>query len=368
MSISLNHFEIEYQIVASTEKEAREKAEKASVEQSVEMPLSSVPNVAHSSVPDVLSVTKLTGSVWKTTVSFPFSIIGDDIVQFLNVLYGNISLYSDIKVTDISNNILQSLCEGPTFGIDGIRNMIGIDSRPLSCTALKPIGLSPKELASRAALFAKGGIDIIKDDHGLANQSSARFSERTKACADAIRKVTDKTGKQTLYFPNITASPLSIPERVEKALEHGAHGVLICPQLTGLSIISDIRRKYSCPIITHPSFSGSYISHKTCGMSMSLYFGKIWRALGADAVIFPNPGGRFSFSEEETSHLHRTLTDEIFPFKTTFPVPAGGIQLNSVKDFKKLYGNNTIFLIGGSLYEHPDGIEKAAKTFQNALI
>ena len=368
MSISLNRFEIEYQIVASTEKEAREKAEKASVEQSVEMPLSSVPSVAHSSVPDVLSVTKLTGSVWKTTVSFSFSIIGDDIVQFLNVLYGNISLYSDIKVTDISNNILQSLCEGPAFGIDGIRNMIGIGSRPLSCTALKPIGLSAIELASRAALFAKGGIDIIKDDHGLANQSSARFSERTKACADAIRKVTDKTGKQTLYFPNITATALTALERVEMALELGAHGVLICPQLTGLSVISDIRKKYSCPIITHPSFSGSYISHKTCGMSMSLYFGKIWRALGADAVIFPNPGGRFNFTRQECSHLHKTLTDQSFPFNTSFPIPAGGIQLDSVRDFKELYGNNTIFLIGGSLYEHPDGIEIATKIFLETLV
>jgi ribulose 1,5-bisphosphate carboxylase large subunit-like protein len=66
--------------------------------------------------------------------------------------------------------------------------------------------------------------------------------------------------------------------------------------------------------------------------------------------------------------LHKTLTNNKFPFKTTFPVPAGGIQLSSVEDYKHLYGNETIFLIGGSLYEHPDGLEKATRIFQEALI
>jgi ribulose-bisphosphate carboxylase large chain len=101
---------------------------------------------------------------------------------------------------------------------------------------------------------------------------------------------------------------------------------------------------------------------------MSLYYGKIWRSLGADAVIFPNPGGRFPFSRNECVELHNTLTDKTFPFQPAFPVPAGGIQLSSVEDFKHLYGNETIFLIGGSLYEHPDGIETATRIFQETLI
>jgi len=34
------------------------------------------------------------------------------------------------------------------------------------------MGLTNKELAELASKFALGGIDIIKDDHGLANQNS----------------------------------------------------------------------------------------------------------------------------------------------------------------------------------------------------
>ena len=363
-----SRFDIVYQIAASSTKEAREKAEKASVEQSVEMPVSAVPEQARTSLPELRSITEMNSGLWKITVSFPTSLIGNDIVQFLNILYGNISLYSDIKVIDVSDSVFESLFKGPAYGVDGIRKMAGAYNRPLSCTVLKPIGLSPDDLASRAAAFAENGIDVIKDDHGLTNQPSAGFKERTKACAAAIKKAADKAGSQTLYFPNITTTPHIAMERAEMAMEIGAHGVLLCPQLTGITLISEIREKFGCPIMVHPSFSGSFVSHKTSGISMSLYYGKIWRALGADAVIFPNPGGRFHFSRDECSNLHDTLTNGAFPFKTSFPIPAGGVQLDSVQDFKKLYGNNTIFLIGGSLYEHPDGIEKATQIFQKSLL
>lgn len=368
MGFTQTHFDVIYHIAASSYDKAREKAEKVSVEQSVEMPVSAIPEQASASLPEVRSVTKADDQLWRSVIAYPVSLIGDDIIQFLNILYGNISLYSDIKVIDVSNHIFESLFDGPAFGINGIREMVSVLERPLSCTALKPIGLSPDGLATRATAFAQSGIDIIKDDHGLANQHSAYFEERVKACAGAILQSADKTGKRTLYFPNVTASPLVAMERVEMALELGASGILICPQLTGLSLISDIRDRFGCPIMAHPSFSGSFVSHKTSGISMSLYYGKIWRALGADAVIFPNPGGRFHFTRDECTELHNTLTNNDFPFGTSFPVPAGGIQLDSIQDFKKMYGNETIFLVGGSLYEHPDGIEQASHTFQNLLL
>lgn len=365
-----SHFDIHYQIAASSNAEAWEKAEKASVEQSVEMPINAVPEQSRLSLPNVVSVTELGKGLWDTVISFPTTLIGDedDIVQFMNILYGNISLYSDIKVVDVSNQIFDFLFAGPAHGIEGIRKMAGVFDRPLSCTALKPVGLSSDEFASRAAAFAENGIDLIKDDHGLTNQQTARFEDRTRACVYAVQKAAEKTGKQTLYFPNITAAPQVALSRVEMALEMGAHGVLVCPQLTGLSLVSDIRKNFNCPIMAHPSFSGSYISHKRSGISMSLFYGKIWRALGADAVIFPNPGGRFEFTRAQCADLHNTLINTEFPFRTSFPVPAGGIQLDSVQSFRELYGKETVFLIGGSLYEHPGGIDKATQIFQKALL
>jgi ribulose-bisphosphate carboxylase large chain len=59
---------------------------------------------------------------------------------------------------------------GPRFGAAGLREVLGVPRGPLLCTALKPMGSTVAALAEMAYAFAKGGIDIIKDDHGLANQ------------------------------------------------------------------------------------------------------------------------------------------------------------------------------------------------------
>ncbi len=60
---------------------------------------------------------------------------------------------------------------GPRHGIDGLRRRAGAFGRALTCSALKPQGLPPARLAELAEQFARGGIDFIKDDHGLADQT-----------------------------------------------------------------------------------------------------------------------------------------------------------------------------------------------------
>lgn len=361
-------FEVVYHLIAQTKEIAASTAERIRVEQSVEMPLSALPTQAECSLPNIQSVKQQTETRWEVTLSFPYNIIGEDIIQFLNVLYGNISLYNNIKIVDVSSNILQRLFDGPTFGIEGIRKLLHVYNRPLSCTALKPVGLSPSQFAERAYNFSLGGIDIIKDDHGLANQDSADFQQRISACIQAIKKANDKSGSKTLYFPNITAGTEQLKRNFDLAIEKGADGVLISPQLTGLSTLKDLSSQKVCPIMAHPAFSGSFISQPDSGFSLQLYYGKLWRALGADAVIFPNTGGRFPFSYNQCQSLHNTLTSKIKTFKTSFPVPAGGIQLDSIDKWIKEYGLQTIFLIGGSLYTQPGGILDASKTFKSILI
>ena len=94
---------------------------------------------------------------------------------------------------------------GPRFGRDGLRERLGVPTRPLLCTALKPLGLSPEGLAELAYRFALGGIDIIKDDHGLADQNFARFRDRVQRCAEAVARANRETGGRSIYVPNVTA-------------------------------------------------------------------------------------------------------------------------------------------------------------------
>ena len=58
----------------------------------------------------------------------------------------------------------------PRHGVEGLRSLCAVSSRrPLSCVAVKPLGSSAAELADRCGGLALGGIDIVKDDHGIAD-------------------------------------------------------------------------------------------------------------------------------------------------------------------------------------------------------
>ena len=94
---------------------------------------------------------------------------------------------------------------GPRFGRAGIRALLDVADRPLLGTALKPMGLSAADLADLAYQLALGGVDIIKEDHGLTDQPFAPFDERVPRCAEAVALANRQTGYRCLYVPNITA-------------------------------------------------------------------------------------------------------------------------------------------------------------------
>ena len=296
--------------------------------------------------------------------------MGDDISQFLNLLYGNISLQPGIRIIAADWSALTpGLFSGSSFGIKAIRDLYQIENRPLSATALKPLGSSANELAELAYEFTLGGIDIIKDDHGIANQEFAPFAERVKACVDAVKQAVQENGSRSYYYPNITAFASDAITRYQQAADLGADGVLICPHIVGLETMHRLaRRDEPLPIIAHPSFSGSLTMDDSKGLSPSFLYGQLWRALGADFVIYPNKGGRFLFSGAKCRAINNAASDRHSPFSRIFPMPAGGIKLENVDRWIADYGEDVAFLIGGSLYKHPKGIRVASKELHQKLL
>lgn len=361
-------FSVTYQIQSKSEKEAHQISAALAVEQSVEMPVETVPSHLSKNIGSVESVSQISDTAWKAVIQFSTSLVDDDPTQFLNILFGNSSLQPGIKVLDIEREYLSKICNGPVHGIDQFRKKIGIEKRPLSCTALKPIGLKPGELAERAYQFTRGGIDMIKDDHGIANQSSANFKARVQSVVRAVRKGEQISGKKTAYFPNITGSAAEVIDRYMQAVELGADGVLISPQLTGLTQMHQLATSnMPLPIMAHPAFSGNFVNHPTGGFLPEIYYGLLWRAFGADFVIYPNARGRFSFSEDTCKAINNECRDSRLNLKTSFPTPGGGIDRDTISTWATKYGNDTVLLVGGSLYQHPDGLEKATKEFQQIL-
>lgn len=363
-------FDITYLVTLQLEEEIDQKIEGICLEQSTELPRSVISGEIETKVVGNLSSKeKLDDSSWEITISWPLKNVGNDISQFINILYGNISLQPGIKVVAAEWGKLNgSFFNGPSFGIEGLRSMTGANDRALSCTALKPLGSSTSELADFCYQFSLGGIDIIKDDHGLANQEYAPFEDRVQACVKAVEKAAEKIGRRSLYFPNITALASDSIKRYELADDLGADGVLICPHIAGLETMHQLAEmKIKLPILAHPAFSGSLTTVDAKGLSPDFLYGELWRALGADGVIFPNKDGRFSFSMDECLKIVDAARSDRLPFSKSFPIPGGGIKRSTVPEWLERYGLDTVFLIGGSLYEHPKGLKVAAEEFCSML-
>src|SRR5947199_347197 len=140
----------------------------------------------------------------------------------------------------------------------GLRELTGARGRPLLCTALKPLGLSATQLAQLAHGFARAGIDLIKDDHSLADQATAPFRERVERCEEAVARANGETGGNALYFPNVTSSPPEIVERAGAARRAGCRGVVVNALPAGLGAVGAIGAATGLAIMSHPSVAGAF--------------------------------------------------------------------------------------------------------------
>jgi ribulose-bisphosphate carboxylase large chain len=361
--ISADRFLVSY-LLTGDRNEAYAKAQDICLEQTVEFPGDLLPEgiITDEIVGRIESFDDQTEGSYRAVISYNVDIAACELTQLLNVIFGNISIKPGIIVErlDLPQSLLDQY-KGPRFGQQGLRERLGIHGRPLLSTALKPMGLSAKGLAEYAYKFALGGVDIIKDDHGLSNQRFAPFDERVKYCAEAVERANLETGGKSVYAPNITAPYGEVMKRAYAAKRFGAGALLISPGLTGYDVMREIAdtEDIALPVISHPAFLGSFVNG-TNGFSHYAMFGQIARLAGADATIYPNYGGRFSFSKEECESIVAGATVDMGHIKTVFPTPGGGMTFESVPGMLRVYGNDVIFLIGGGLFRHgPDLVENA---------
>ncbi|MGA1842903.1 MAG: cupin domain-containing protein, partial [bacterium] len=138
--------------------------------------------------------------------------------------------------------------------------------------------------------------------------------------------------------------------------------------LIGLDTFRYLREKYPVLWMAHPAFSGAFFSDRFHGFKPGLLLGTILRLLGTDMVIYPDAGGRFSFTPDECRGIANGLREGYEGrYKPAMPVPAGGISISRAIQVRQFYGDDVMLLIGGSIYLHRDGFEKATRDLLNTL-
>jgi ribulose-bisphosphate carboxylase large chain len=295
---------------------------------------------------------------FRAALAYPLGATGCDPAQMLNVVFGNSSLHADLRCVDVEPGPeLLAALGGPRFGIAGLREATGALGRPLTCTALKPMGLSTAALAALAATFARAGLDVVKDDHGLADQPWSPFRERVAACLAAVARVADETGHRAVYVPNLIGAPERLRDAQRFAEDAGARAVMASPMLVGLPTFWELCRRASVPVLAHPAFGGAL------RFAPEALFGKLFRLFGADAAIFVSFGSRFSQGEEACRRIADALLRPWGGLRPSLPVPAGGIELASAAKVVEFYGPDAMLLVGGDLQVEADAVFARSRDF-----
>lgn len=335
------------------------------VEQSIEMPLSAVddPEVLRDIVGRVEAIEDRGEGSFTVQVGLAAATTGHEAGQLMNMLFGNTSIHDDVTLEDVEFPPgMPASFGGPTVGLEGLRERVGARGRAMTCTALKPQGLAPAALARIAGRFALGGIDFIKDDHGLADQHYSPFTDRVHACAGAVAAACRKTGRATHYLPSLSGNLDQLRNQVLIVREAGLDCALIAPMITGLPSLHALRREFpDIMFMAHPALAGS--TH----IAPPLLLGKLFRLFGADATVFPNHGGRFGFSPATCLAIANQARAAWAGLAASAPVAAGGMTTDRVPGMLEFYGSDVILLIGGALLAARERLTEESAAFQAAV-
>ena len=290
----------------------------------------------------------------RVAIDYPWRELVSDLPQLLNLLYGNISLQRGIRIAGVDwpAELLRQF-PGPAFGVAGLRALTGVAGRPLLAGALKPVGLGVRELARLAGECARGGLDLVKDDHSLADQPAAPFRERVLTVAEHVARANRQSGRSCLYVPNLTGPVDRLAERLDDLQDAGVRAAMVAPLLLGLDTVRALATSSGVALVGHPAFAGSLVAPRQ-GLAPELLFGDLFRVAGCDVVIYPNAGGRFPFALGDCRAIQRRLLAPLSGLRPAFAMVAGGIDAAKLERWLPEYAVETIFLLGGSLLGRPD--------------
>lgn len=304
-------------------------------------------------------------------IAYPSANFSADLPAVLTTTFGKLSLDGEVKLLDLEfSSELKSTFPGPKFGINGIRDKLGVYNRPLVMSIFKGvIGRDMEYLKDQLREQALGGVNIIKDDEILFENTLTPFETRIIEGRKVLEDVYKETGHRALYAVNLTGRTFELREKARKAVELGADLLLFNVFAYGIDVLQSLAEdpQISIPIMAHPAVSGTLTPSEFYGFSNRLLLGKLLRYAGADLVLFPSPYGSVALEREQTLAIAEELTKNDEAFKPTFPVPSAGIHPGLVPLLINDFGKDSVINAGGGVHGHPDGAIGGGKAFNAAV-
>jgi ribulose 1,5-bisphosphate carboxylase large subunit-like protein/DNA-binding transcriptional ArsR family regulator len=247
-------------------------------------------------------------------------------------------------------------CSRPRYGISGIRNLLGIQDRPLLHVIIPPYLKKRKEVADFVSPLLKAGVDTV-GDHQFIGLQLAEFRERVEGVVELIESFSKESPKKALFYPYVEGESFLEKIDIVKEIKCNYLGLGLSPLSFGIPATMFVRKNYSLPLHFHLTLYGiytrigqSYYSAKEGfkaghGVSSHVIL-KLFCLCGGDEVNV-DYYGLYSIDPKEVE-----IQCEILRWFNVFPALVGGIDLSNLRETILHYGKDIIVRIDGGKFLH----------------
>jgi ribulose 1,5-bisphosphate carboxylase large subunit-like protein len=264
--------------------------------------------------------------------------------------------------------------QGPRSGVDGIREMFAVESRPIIGLVVKPRrGVSLDVILRTCEEALRGGVDFLVDDLLLVDpDGELRFESRVPRLVELAQRITRDSGESKFYFANVALSPTKAASYTQVAIDAGAGGVLVnafTMGVGGVEAVADaaegraliVSTNMGSGLMSRGSLLGSASVHPT-GMSEAVV-AKLSRLAGADAVHTGTSASE-CYGEDAWGPASRSLSQKLYAIKPAMPVAEGDLNVANLWDNIRSLGADLLLEATSGIINFPGGPGRGAEAFR----
>lgn len=283
------------------------------------------------------------------TLEFPVENWGADVTMLVSGLvageWADLAEFDRCRLVELS--MPDGAFPGPAFeALPGVS--VGAIVKP-------SLGLSPEEVAEAAAVFARGGAALVKDDELLGNPPWCPLEDRVRAVAAVLPA-------ETLYAANVTGPAGSLLIRAERAVELGATALMLNVFAQGLDSLRMLREaELGVPLFAHRVGASMLMRDRPVGVAPPV-LATLTRMCGADFVQAGSFSGRLFDDPEDVRAC-------IAAARPATAVLSGGVgPENAAAEVEHaLTSDGLMLVVGSDAYLYPGGPEAGIRATIEAV-
>ena len=291
----------------------------------------------------------VSGSDGRATLEFPSENWGADVTMLVSALvageWADLAAFERCRLVELE--VPDDTLPGPAFTASpGVS--VGAIVKP-------SLGLSPEEVAEAAAIFARGGAALVKDDELLGDPEWCPLEDRVRAVSAVLPE-------GVLYAANVTGPVDSLLERAERAVKLGATALMVNVFAQGLDSLRLLRRaELGVPLFAHRVGAALLMRDRPIGVAPPVLAG-LTRMCGADFVQAGSFSGRLFDDPDD-------VRASIAAARPATAILSGGVgpETAAAEVEHALTRDGLMLVAGADAYLYPGGPEAGIRATIAAL-